>query len=123
MKRPRVIALNTASIDGRLAISRDVLLLQGDPRWEAMDSWSPAPPGGVFETLRAHYAPGATLEGSGSLVREGEPPALKTAALEALQQVTARYIRLQFYRPRGMREKFPTHAGRPLSEISILLRI
>ncbi|MBN1642099.1 MAG: dihydrofolate reductase family protein [Anaerolineae bacterium] len=74
MKIPRVIALNTASLDGRLAISRDVLLLQGDARWQAMESWSAPPLGGVFETLRAAYQPGATLEGSGSLVREGETP-------------------------------------------------
>jgi riboflavin biosynthesis pyrimidine reductase len=75
MERPRLIVLNTASVDGRLSISRDVLLLHGDPRWEAMESWSPPLPGGVFETLRARHTPGATLEGSGSLVREDDTPA------------------------------------------------
>ena len=71
MDRPRVVVLNSASVDGRLAVSPDRLLLYGDERWQAMAGESDFD---VFGWLKAHHKPGATLEGSGSLVREGQEP-------------------------------------------------
>ncbi len=71
MDRPRVIILNSASVDGRLAVSRDALLLYGDKRWNALEA-----PGGfdVFKWLKSTYQPQATLEGSGSFARDDEHP-------------------------------------------------
>jgi 2,5-diamino-6-(ribosylamino)-4(3H)-pyrimidinone 5'-phosphate reductase len=70
MNRPRVVSYTVASVDGRIAVSPDRLLLWGDDRW-------PDPDGGsdVLEWLRFTHRPGATLEGSGSFVREGDEPA------------------------------------------------
>lgn len=75
MSRPKVVTFNSASVDGRLAASADVLLLQGDVRWQAIESWSPVPSHeSPFDIVRALHQPGATLEGSGSFVREGHAP-------------------------------------------------
>jgi 2,5-diamino-6-(ribosylamino)-4(3H)-pyrimidinone 5'-phosphate reductase len=75
MDRPRVVILNSASVDGRLAVSPEVLLLHGDERWQAMESWSPvAPKESVFARLKALHAPQATLEGSGSFVLKSHSP-------------------------------------------------
>ncbi len=71
MTRPRVVVHNVASADGRLTLAPDVLLMSGDERWRIVDDGS----SGVSEWLHAHHAPGATLEGSGSFVLEGEEPA------------------------------------------------
>jgi 2,5-diamino-6-(ribosylamino)-4(3H)-pyrimidinone 5'-phosphate reductase len=69
MNRPKVVVLNSASVDGRLAVSSEVLLLHGDKRWEAISGSSAL---NVFEWLKSIHQPQATLEGSGSLVREGD---------------------------------------------------
>ncbi|MBM4461590.1 MAG: deaminase [Chloroflexi bacterium] len=71
MNRPKVVVLSEVSVDGRLAVSRDRLLLYGDERWNAI-----ATPGqvNVFELLRSIHKPEATLEGSGSFVRDVEEP-------------------------------------------------
>ena len=75
MSRPKVVTFNSASVDGRLAASADVLLLHGDVRWQAIETWSPvSPPVGPFDIVRALHQPGATLEGSGSFVREQDKP-------------------------------------------------
>ena len=71
MDRPKVVVLNSTSVDGRLAVSPDKLLLYGDERWQAIAGESDFD---VFAWLKAHHKPGATLEGSGSLVREGQEP-------------------------------------------------
>lgn len=70
MTRPKVVVLNGASVDGRVAVSPDVLLLYGDARWRAIAGESDA-----FEWLKFTHQPQATLEGSGSFVREDEEPA------------------------------------------------
>jgi 2,5-diamino-6-(ribosylamino)-4(3H)-pyrimidinone 5'-phosphate reductase len=76
MVRPTVVAFNSASVDGRIAASADALLLHGDARWQAIETWAPAPPkAGPFSVARASYDPDATLEGSGSFVREADVPA------------------------------------------------
>lgn len=75
MNRPKVVVLNSASADGRIAVSPDVLLLHGDERWQAIERWSQvAGSGGVFEWLKLIHEPQATLEGSGSFVRKGDEP-------------------------------------------------
>ena len=73
MDRPKVVVINSASADGRLAVSPDVLLLHGDERWQAIEAWSgTTESGSAFEWLRFTYRPEATLEGSGSFVRESD---------------------------------------------------
>lgn len=70
MTRPKVIVLNSATLNGRLAVSPERLLLYGDERWQAID------PGGDWDPLAyllSLHRPGATLEGSGSFMREGDP--------------------------------------------------
>lgn len=70
---PRVVITTTASADGRVAISRDTLLLEPETarRWAAMK------PPGTDEFLRARRAghrATVTLEGSGSFVEAGGAP-------------------------------------------------
>jgi len=72
MNRPKVVVLNSASVDGRIAVSPDVLLLYGDKRWQAIEEWSLVPESSsFFEWLKFKHKPQATLEGSGSFLREG----------------------------------------------------
>ncbi len=75
MTRPKVVVLNSASVDGRIAVSPDVLLLYGDTRWQAIEEWAPVFGGtNVFEQLKSIHKPQATLEGSGSFLRERDEP-------------------------------------------------
>ncbi len=73
MARPRVVVFGESSLDGRITLAPDVLLLFGDPRW---------PTGGgedAQERLIRLHGPQALLEGSGSFVLEGmEPEPLPT---------------------------------------------
>ena len=71
MNRPKVVVLNGASVDGRLAVSPEVLLLYGDKRWEAIGASRDFD---VYEWLKSIHRPQATLEGSGSFVREDDEP-------------------------------------------------
>lgn len=71
MDRPTVVVLNSASVDGRLAVSPGKLLLYGDERWQAIEGESDL---NLFNWLKAHHRPGATLEGSGSLAPEDQAP-------------------------------------------------
>lgn len=78
-ERPRVIVHAQASVDGRVTLAPDVLLLYGDARWP-----SPAESGPAAAWIEATYAPQATLEGSGSFVLAGsEPDPLPPAAGDA----------------------------------------
>jgi 2,5-diamino-6-(ribosylamino)-4(3H)-pyrimidinone 5'-phosphate reductase len=75
LNRSKVVVLNSASVDGRIAVSRDTLLLHGDERWRAIEEWSPATgSSSVFETLKLIHKPQATLEGSGSFLKEDDDP-------------------------------------------------
>lgn len=69
MDRPYVITCNQASVDGRLTIAADVLLLAGDDRWHAlaMDS-------DPHEWMREVHDPDVLLEGSGSFVTDDAGP-------------------------------------------------
>lgn len=71
MDRSLVVVLNSASVDGRLAVSPGKLLLYGDARWQAIEGESDF---NVFEWLKARHKPGATLEGSGSFLPEDQAP-------------------------------------------------
>lgn len=69
MNRPRVIVYGIASVDGRLTLAPDVLLLHGDERWDAVAGSSD-----VYQWLTSTHKPQAFLEGSGSLVTSDEEP-------------------------------------------------
>lgn len=71
MNRPKVIVWQQASLDGRLAVSPNVLLLHGDERWTAIHSNGELD---AFAWLKAHHQVGATLEGSGSFLRDSDAP-------------------------------------------------
>jgi 2,5-diamino-6-(ribosylamino)-4(3H)-pyrimidinone 5'-phosphate reductase len=69
MSKPTVVVINSASLDGKLAVSADRPLLYGDERWQAIEEWSAAEGGSsAYEQLKAIHKPQATLEGSGSFV-------------------------------------------------------
>jgi len=70
MARPKVVTFNSASLDGRVAASRDRLLLWGDERWQALGE-----SGEAYRWLKSLHQPQASLEGSGSLVRDEDEPA------------------------------------------------
>jgi hypothetical protein len=70
MRDTKVVVCASASVDGRIAVSPDMLLLWGDERWQALGE-----SGGMFEWLKSIHKPQATLEGSGSFVRETDEPA------------------------------------------------
>jgi riboflavin biosynthesis pyrimidine reductase len=75
MKRPKVIIINTASVDGKLAISPERPLLYGDKRWQAIEEWSPADEStGAYDQIKRIHSPQATLEGSGSFVPKDTEP-------------------------------------------------
>ncbi|RPI83674.1 MAG: deaminase [Chloroflexi bacterium] len=70
MDKPKVIVYQTASLDGRLSVSADKLLLYGDERWTAAAGQG----NNVWELVKWTHQPQATLEGSGSFIREGDVP-------------------------------------------------
>jgi 2,5-diamino-6-(ribosylamino)-4(3H)-pyrimidinone 5'-phosphate reductase len=67
--RPKVVVYGVASVDGRLTLAPDVLLLVGDERWEAVAGSSD-----VYAWLKATHKPQSFLEGSNSLVLPGTEP-------------------------------------------------
>jgi 2,5-diamino-6-(ribosylamino)-4(3H)-pyrimidinone 5'-phosphate reductase len=71
MKKPFVVIFNSASVDGRLAVSREKPLLHGDKRWQAMEEWSASKnSNSILEQLKTIHNTRITLEGSGSFVPE-----------------------------------------------------
>ncbi len=70
---PKVIITTTASIDGRITLSRDARLIQP----EAARRWAAMKPDGTDELLgsrRADHGATVTIEGSGSFVDDDGPP-------------------------------------------------
>ncbi len=67
MTKPKVVVAQAASVDGRLALSPDRLVMFDMERWQAAAGSSDAFITGIREELQ----PEAMLEGSGSLVLEG----------------------------------------------------
>jgi riboflavin biosynthesis pyrimidine reductase len=70
MDRPKVVILQTASADGRLAVSKNKPLLYGDERWQALEQIEGF---NIFDWLREHHQTRTTLEGSNSFVSKGMP--------------------------------------------------
>ena len=70
MSRPRVVIHAVASVDGRITLAPDVLLLYGDERWLAVAGSSDD----VYERLKFTYKPQVFLEGSGSFVLSNTEP-------------------------------------------------
>jgi 2,5-diamino-6-(ribosylamino)-4(3H)-pyrimidinone 5'-phosphate reductase len=68
INRPKTIVFSQASLDGRLTIAPEVLLLYGDARWQAIAGSADD----VYARLMRQYQPQALLEGSGSLVLPGQ---------------------------------------------------
>jgi riboflavin biosynthesis pyrimidine reductase len=69
MNRPTVTVHAHASVDGRLTLASDVILLYGDPRWEAVTgNYDPYP------DIFARVQPQAVLEGSGSFAPDNFQP-------------------------------------------------
>ncbi len=66
---PKVIIYGDVSVDGRLTLARDVLLLYGDERWGAI-----ARPSDAGEWLMKTHKPQVLLEGSGSFVPRDHTP-------------------------------------------------
>ncbi len=70
MNRPRVVVHAIASVDGRVTLAPDVLLLYGDERWQAVAGSESE----VDKWLKFTHKPQVILEGSGSLVRDQDEP-------------------------------------------------
>jgi riboflavin biosynthesis pyrimidine reductase len=78
--RPRIIVHATASVDGRLTVAPDVLLMSGDQRFLSLVGEDP------YQRLMREYRPDALLEGSGSFVnRDAGPAELPPADREAVE--------------------------------------
>ncbi|MGW7682464.1 RibD family protein [Kribbella sp. NPDC054772] len=76
-KRPRVVVSVGASVDGKVALARDALLMHqpSSDLWAAMTPPAADPASfDVLEVLRQQYGCNAILEGSGSLVTEDTIP-------------------------------------------------
>ncbi|MHB0857687.1 MAG: dihydrofolate reductase family protein [Anaerolineae bacterium] len=69
MDRPKVISAGAVSLDGRLTLAPDVVLLYGDARWDAVAGTS-----NLEAWLKLLHSPNAMLEGSNSLVPPGREP-------------------------------------------------
>ncbi len=69
MTLPYVVTYSIASLDGRMTLSPDTLLLYGDPRWQTVtgESYDPYP------WLMDTFHPQVFLEGSGSFVAPDQP--------------------------------------------------
>jgi 2,5-diamino-6-(ribosylamino)-4(3H)-pyrimidinone 5'-phosphate reductase len=70
MDRPRVVVHSLASVDGRMTLAPDVVLLYGDARWQAVAG----PSDQAYEHLKLTYKPQVFLEGSGSFVLNDAEP-------------------------------------------------
>ncbi|MFI7060115.1 RibD family protein [Kribbella sp. NPDC050124] len=76
-ERPRVVVSVGASVDGKVALTRDALLMHqpSSDLWSAMTPHAADPvPLDMLDVLRQQYGCNAILEGSGSLVAEDEIP-------------------------------------------------
>lgn len=78
MERPRVVMSVGSSVDGKVTLTRQQILMD-EPSGRLWNSLSPAPADPLgeedfLETVRRQYACNAVLEGSGSLVNEGVEP-------------------------------------------------
>ena len=77
LERPRVVVSVGASADGKVALTRDALLMRqpSSDLWAAMTPRVADPvPMDIIELVKQQYGCNAILEGSGSLVTEDEIP-------------------------------------------------
>ena len=100
MERPEVVVYGDVSVDGRLTVGPDILLLRGDPRW---------PGGATNRTVAYHrlmdtHRPEATMEGSNAFVASGAGPEAFPAAEGDAGPLYADYL------PRSVIER-PGHRG------------
>lgn len=70
MDRPRIVVHQLASVDGRLTIAPDVLLLYGDERWQAAAGTNDD----AYQAIKSIHQPQATLEGSASFILPSAQP-------------------------------------------------
>jgi riboflavin biosynthesis pyrimidine reductase len=68
--KPKVVVVQAASVDGRLTLSPDTLLMAAMDRWVAVAGASEV----FLNTLKQTYQPQAQLEGSGSFMLESMTP-------------------------------------------------
>lgn len=76
-QRPRVVVSVGASVDGKVALTRDALLMHqpSSDLWEAMAPPAADPvPIDIIEAVKQQYGCNAVLEGSGSLVTDDKTP-------------------------------------------------
>jgi len=76
-ERPRVVVTVGASVDGKVALTRDALLMREPSTglWGSMTPRAADPvPIDILEVVKQQYGCNAILEGSGSLVTEDEIP-------------------------------------------------
>jgi len=88
MAKPKLIVHNTASLDGRLTLAPDVLLLYGDPRWQVVAGEAQA----GYRWIMDRFQPQVLLEGSGSLVLSGGEPEPLPAAEEGIGTLYEDYL-------------------------------
>ncbi|MFA7512345.1 MAG: RibD family protein [Mycolicibacterium vanbaalenii] len=82
--RPWVVTHNSASVDGRIAVSPGLLLMM-DERW-------PVLPGSTYADVKRRHEPTVILEGSGSFVRDTEEPSPLPPATETRQVLLENYL-------------------------------
>lgn len=71
MNKPKVIILQEASVDGKLAVHAEKPLLYGDEHWNALKGNGNV---SLFRWLRFDQGVQATLEGSNSFIRDWDTP-------------------------------------------------
>ncbi len=108
-KRPKVVTYGLASVDGKITLSPDTLLLFGDPRWEALAG---STPGSSYQWLKATHLPTAMLEGSGSLILEDERPAPLRAYDGVISDLYQDYLPPEITTAAGRRGWFTIVDGR-----------
>ncbi|MBN2146736.1 MAG: hypothetical protein JW726_05075, partial [Anaerolineales bacterium] len=100
MERPYIVVNQQASVDGRLAISPDKLLLFGDERWNTIAGADST----FWEQIKTTHKPQTVLEGSGSFCPLDQPP-------DPLPPVEGSPVSLyQDYLPSSILNR-PGHAG------------
>ncbi|MEU5261983.1 RibD family protein [Amycolatopsis sp. NPDC021455] len=82
--RPRVIAHNSSSVDGRVTLSPGVLLMT-DERW-------PVYSGSGYADVKRRHDPQVILEGSGSFVTEDQPVAEFPPPTESEEALRRHYL-------------------------------
>lgn len=70
MNRPKVVVVQIASLDGKLTLAANTVLLYGDERWQEIAGFSSE----VIDWLKFTHKPEALLEGSGSFLSEEQEP-------------------------------------------------